>query len=154
MYYSKILGQKTEYFSNYLNESVINLLDKTFSIPSNYSVHLYRVEEEYTARPDLLSLDLYGDERYADILCKLNGISNPYELAEGQYMLIPAFTALEKFYIAPAKEWQEPNVAEDAEAIKHLIPILKRKTQKRKPNEAVVGDVRFNIDPISKIVIY
>lgn len=86
MYFSKILSLKNEFYSEYLDENIINLLDRTFNIPANYPAHLYKVEDEYVGRPDLLSLDLYGDERYADILCKLNGISNPYELAEGQYI--------------------------------------------------------------------
>lgn len=154
MYYSQVLGQKTDFFSNYLNESIVNLLDTTFQIPKDYSVHLYQVEEEYTARPDLLSLDLYGDEMYADILCKLNGISNPYELMAGQYILVPDFTALEWFNVIPAVEWSEPNTPENSQINQALLPILKRRTQKRKPNEAIVGDSRFNIDPISKIVIY
>ena len=86
MYFSKVLAQKNEFYSEYLGENIINLLDRSFDIPSNYAAHLYKVEAEYEGRPDLLSLDLYGDERYADVICKLNGVSNPYELAEGQYL--------------------------------------------------------------------
>lgn len=154
MYFSKVLAQKNEFYSEYLGENIINLLDRSFDIPSNYSAHLYKVEEEYEGRPDLLSFDIFGDERYADIICKLNGISNPYELAAGQYLLIPSLAATEGFYISPANEWREPTVPQDSEVTKRLIPILKKKTDKRKPNEAIVGDKRFNIDPISKIVIY
>ena len=154
MYFSRVLGQKSEFYSEYLGENIINLLDRSFDIPAKYSAHLYKVEEEYEGRPDLLSLDLYGDERYADVICKLNGVSNPYELAAGQYLLIPSLTDAEEFYIQPAQAWREPVTAPDSDALKHIIPILKKKTDKRKPNEAIVGDKRFNIDPISKIVIY
>lgn len=154
MYFSKVLAQKTEFYSEYLGENIINLLDRSFDIPSNYSAHLYKVEEEYEGRPDLLSLDLFGDERYADIICKLNGVSNPYELAAGQYLLIPSIGSTEKFYIQPAQAWREPTTPKDSDATKYIIPVLKKKTAKRKPNEAIVGDKRFNIDPISKIVIY
>lgn len=153
MYFSQILNQKSEFYSEYLEESISNLLDKSFKIPNEYPATLYCVEEEYIARPDLLSLDLYGDERYADILCKLNGISNPYEMYEGQYMLIPSFPSLEKFYIKPAEAWKESNQPPTV-AVEQAMPKLKKKTDKRKPNEAIVGDKRFNIDPISKIVIY
>ena len=153
MYFSQILNQKSDIYSEYLGEPIVNLLDKSFRIPQEYPATLYYVEEEYTARPDLLSLDLYGDERYADILCKLNGISNPYEMYEGQYMLIPSFASLEKFYIQPSEAWKEPDEKEEP-ANEPVMPVLKKKTDKRKPNEAIVGDKRFNIDPISKIVIY
>lgn len=154
MYFSRILSQKSEMYSPYLNESIVNLLDKTFSIPANFSTHLYRVEEEYVARPDLLSLDIFGDERYAELICKINGISNPYELAEGMYLIIPGFDSIENFYLLPADEWKESEVKMTEEAKQILIPALKKRTDKRKPNEAITGDKRFNIDPISKIVIY
>lgn len=154
MYFSKVLAQKSEFYSEYLGESIINLLDRSFDIPSNYPAHLYKVEEEYEGRPDLLSLDIYGDEMYADLICKLNGISNPYELAVGQYLLIPSLSAVDNFFISPAQAWMEPITPQDAEVAQRLIPTLKKKTEKRKPNEAIVGDKRFNIDPISKIVIY
>ena len=60
---------------------------------------MYEVEPSQIARPDLLSYDLYGDELYADILCKLNGISNPLELNEGMIIIIPSPDDLDKFVI-------------------------------------------------------
>lgn len=154
MNFSRVLGLKTEFYSEYLGESIINLLDESFVIPDSYPATLYKVEPDYVARPDLLSYDLYGDEQYADLLCKLNGISNPYELNEGRYMLIPDFSVLENFYIQPADEWKEPNYPKNSDIVKQITPTLKKKTEKRKPNEATVGDKRFNIDTTSKIVIY
>ena len=154
MYFSKVLAQKNEFYSEYLGENIINLLDRSFDIPSNYAAHLYKVEAEFEGRPDLLSLDLYGDERYADVICKLNGVSNPYELAEGQYLLVPSLSSVDAFYIQPAQAWREPTSPHNSAAVQQIIPVLKKKTDKRKPNEAIVGDKRFNIDPISKIVIY
>ena len=44
MYFSKVLAQKNEFYSEYLGENIINLLDRSFDIPSNYAAHLYKVE--------------------------------------------------------------------------------------------------------------
>lgn len=47
------------------------------------------VNKYYVARPDLISLAVYGDDKYADIICKVNGISNPFELNENDILIIP-----------------------------------------------------------------
>ena len=46
------------------------------------------VSKEYIARPDLVSLAFYKTDEYADIICKVNGISNPFELNENMVLLI------------------------------------------------------------------
>ena len=53
------------------------------------------VEKEYIARPDLISLALYGTDKFADIICKINGISNPFELNEDMILICPSITELE-----------------------------------------------------------
>jgi hypothetical protein len=47
------------------------------------------VTPPYVARPDLVSLAVYGSDRYADILCKTNGVSNPFELNAGMILWCP-----------------------------------------------------------------
>lgn len=47
------------------------------------------VSKYYVARPDLVSLAFFKDDRYADLICKINGISNPFELNENMILLIP-----------------------------------------------------------------
>lgn len=47
------------------------------------------VNKYCVARPDLVSFMLYGTDKYADILCKMNGISNPFELNEGMILIYP-----------------------------------------------------------------
>ena len=69
---------------------MVDLGSPTFHIPDTFRGAMYEVEPSQIARPDLLSYDLYGDELYADILCKLNGISNPLELNEGMIIIIPS----------------------------------------------------------------
>ena len=52
-------------------------------------IEFIRVTDDYVARPDLISLAVYGTDQYADILCKINGISNPFELNADMILLIP-----------------------------------------------------------------
>ena len=61
-------------------------------------IEFIRVSDDYVARPDLRSLAVYGTDQYADILCKINGISNPFELNAGMILLIPNLSNLTFFY--------------------------------------------------------
>ena len=132
--------------SNYLEDTIYNLLDQTFEIPSSgFSYNIFLVSKEYIARPDLVSLDAYGTTGYADIICKINGISNPFELNEGMEIIIPVTENIDFFSVEPGKM--------DAEEIE-IQPIAKTKHEKRKVNEAIVGNSRFRIDPNMGVVIY
>ena len=50
---------------------------------------LVKINKHYIARPDLVSLAIYGTDIYGDILCKINGISNPFELNENMILICP-----------------------------------------------------------------
>ena len=106
------------------------------------------VSEKYIARPDILSLDIYGDTLYSDLLCKLNGISNPFELNVGMLLIIPSPSDIMNFMKVPSLE--ETDIYEKASN----APVAKTKHAKRKANEAVIGDSRFKIDQSRRIVIY
>lgn len=146
MAYSATLAAKGTYYSDYVGEEMVDLLDKTFQIPKGYNVTLGLIEPEYEARPDLVAAEIYGVDSYASELFKLNGPSNPFEVNAGQYILVPSMDAISEFDVFPSPLWKK-----DAYATK---PKPKAKTEKRKPNEAVVGDKRFNVDKLSKIIIY
>ena len=73
----------------YNNDEYIDLLASTFNDSATFSPQFIIVNENYVARPDLISLAMYGDDRYGDIICKLNGISNPFELNEDDVLIIP-----------------------------------------------------------------
>lgn len=138
---------KNNFSSEYLGEEMINLLDTTFVIPEYYNYNIFEVTEEYVARPDLISYDAYGDEMYTDVICKLNGISNPFELNKGTKLIIPSPEHIMNFITKPS--------ANDIESDEKLNrPISKQKNEKRKPNEAIVGDKRFKIDRTSGVIIY
>lgn len=149
MLFSTTLSKKETYKSDYLGEEIVDLLGKSFEIPNKYALDVIPVEPDYDARMDLVAYEVYGDDMYADLLGKLNGTGNPFEVVEGQKLILPGLDNLLDFNQEPSKLWSEQYI-NDVET----RPRPKLKTEKRKPNEAVVGDKRFNIDIVSKIIIY
>ena len=141
-----VLDMKSKYFSKHLNEDVINLLDKTFVIPDSFTYEVFNVTEEYIARPDLISLQFYNMTDYGDLLCKINGISNPFELNKDTMLIIPNINDIANFYYND-KQYVEDSKNSDK-------PVAKKSTEKRKANEAVISDTRFKIDSKNRIIIY
>lgn len=147
-----ILFRKTEF-----NEFT-DLLSKTFVIPFDFEASIIQVTEEFVGRPDLLSKEVYGSEEYASILCKLNGISNPLSLNKDMYIVVPKPDSLDDFYVMP-ENWETEKddfmgtKTRDKDDIFNPKPKT-TKDKKRKPNEALITDKRFNIDALSKSVVY
>jgi hypothetical protein len=144
-----VLNNKKNIHSNWLGETIINLNDPSFQIPKEYAYEIMEVTEKYVARPDILSADVYGDTLYSDLLCKLNGISNPFELNVGMILVIPSPDCIMDFM-------KTPSIEECDASINNIVnkPVAKQKSQKRKANEAIIGDTRFNIDKSRGIVVY
>ncbi len=149
------LNFKNTIKSDYLQEEIYNLLDLTFLIPSRYNYNIFTVTKDYIARPDLISYDAYGDETFADIICKVNGISNPFELNEGMKLIIPSPENILDFTRKVQKYPGEDlyNSTNDA-AVTSMQNNTKTKRSKRQANEAIVGDKRFKIDAAAGIIIY
>lgn len=145
-----VLNFKHKMKSDYLGEELFNLLDVTFAMPDNFGFNIFEVTEEYIARPDLISLDAYGDTLFTDVICKLNGISNPFELNVGQKLIIPSPEYINEFTVKPSIDDIELSDSPN----KNSQPIAKSKFEKRKANEAIVGDTRFKIDSSTGIIIY
>lgn len=145
-----VLNNKKQIYSDWLQDIVINLNDSTFTIPATYEYEILQVTEKYIARPDLLSKDIYGDTLYSDLLCKLNGISNPFELNEGMILVIPSPDCIIDFMKTPTIEECDSSINNNSV----YKPIAKNNNEKRKANESVVGDSRFRIDKTKGIVIY
>ena len=95
------LNFKSQLKSDYLGEDIYNLLDRTFVVPQSYIYNVFEVTRDYIARPDLISYDAYGDAMYADVICKLNGISNPFELNVGMKLILPAPDSIDDFTVRP-----------------------------------------------------
>lgn len=132
------------------NANLKDLLTLTYIEPEYYKYTLFRVPEEYIARPDLVALDHYGDEQYTDIICKLNGISNPFELNAGMLLVLPVFNELHLFRF----DNDTIDSTDDSNAGDFKKPKPKTRKEKRQANEAVVGDARFKIDQSRRIAIY
>lgn len=149
MIFHTVLNNKKEIYSDWLKDTVYNLCDSTFRIPDEYQYEIIQVSEKYIARPDILSMDIYGDTLYADLICKLNGISNPFELNKDMLMIIPSPDCIMDFMKTPTIE-----ECDSYDSMLSSKPVSKNKASKRKANEAVVGDTRFKIDQNRGIVIY
>lgn len=141
-----VFNDKSVIKSHYLNEDIYNFLDKTFEIPSSFKFDIIKVTSQYVARPDLLSYDIYGTDLYVDIICKLNDISNPFELNEGDMIVIPSAADIASFFVKPI-------ILEQNDKENNILK-AKQKQEKRKPNSAIVGDKRFTIDTKKRVIIY
>jgi hypothetical protein len=110
------------------------------------------VTKEYVARPDLVSLAVYGNDMYADIICKINGISNPFELNTGMILVIPDFASIIQICkLAKASE----TLANSSEYISKSVKTnQKTKQDKRSPGEQIIGENTFVIDRTNKLVYY
>ena len=136
-------------FDEYLNDTIFNLLDKTFVIPDTFEYSVLVVDDQYIMRPDLISLDAYGDAMYADVICKLNGV-NPFEVNKNMELILPSPEYIMDFVVQPDTDDRE--VGETSSL--SYAPVAKSSVQKRKANEAVIGDKRFNIDPVNGVIVY
>jgi hypothetical protein len=87
---------------------------------------------------------------FADVICKLNGISNPFELNVGMKIIVPSPENILDFTFSPTTQ----DMLFSSSGADQKGPVAKTKNEKRKPNEAIVGDVRFKIDPGTGIIIY
>ena len=146
---STVLTNKTNMFDEYLNDTIFNLLDKTFVIPDTFEYSVLVVDDQYIMRPDLISLDAYGDAMYADVICKLNGV-NPFEINKGMELILPSPDYIMSFVVQPDTDDRELG----DETIASYAPVAKSSVQKRKANDAVIGDKRFNIDPVNGVIVY
>lgn len=149
MLYSVNLAQKETFFSQYAQEEMVDLLGGTFGVPVSYRCSIVPVDPGYEARTDLISKDVYGDDISADLIVKINGPSDPFEVNEGQYIALPSPGDTDRFIGTPEKAFSEAAITAASSR-----PKAKAKRDKRKPNEAVLGDSRFNIDIQSSVVVY
>ena len=154
MLWYSIVQNKSHIKSNYLKEDVLNLLDKTFVIPDSYTYNIFEVSNEYIARPDLIALDAYGDTMYTDVMCKLNGISNPFELNENDYLFIPSLDYIRDCCIPKNKSNTDFIETSDDEILAKTSNYQKRLDQKRTPNEQIYGEQNFVIDKSLGVIFY
>ena len=115
-------------------------------------IEFIRVIDDYVARPDLISLAVYGTDQYADILCKINGISNPFELNEGMILLIPNLSTITFFYKSRSASATFESDSTPISSTKKNFQ--KTKAERRRPAEQTVGSKNFVVDLSNKMIIY
>ena len=146
----KILDYKNIVYRN--GESYIDLMSDSFiSPPKDVAGKILMVNEYYVARPDLISLAVYGNDSYADIICKINGISNPFELAENTLLFLP-----EMEYMLEVCKSAQPSefVGDESESPLKIKNYQKKKDEKRTPAEMVEGEKNYVIDKSLGMVFY
>lgn len=139
----------------YSNDTGQDLLYKSINFKENIGGKYLKVNEYYVARPDLISFACYGTDIYGDVLCKINGISNPFELNEGTILFIPEYESLTVMCdVTP--EQSEKNTVIDKDTIFNngKIGNQKLKNETRSPNEQIIGDQNYIIDKSLGVVIY
>lgn len=129
-------------------EDMIDLMTKTFVFSNDFEYRLVEVTEMSVARPDILSYIIYGSDQYGDLICKINGISNPLELNVGDLLLVPETPYIQDFLT------KETTDIDNLELDSKNKPTPKKRKDKRKSNEAVDGDTRYKIDASNRIIIY
>lgn len=144
---NSILRFKKEIHSKVLDDDVIDLLSKNFVVPDEFSYRLVKIGPDMVARPDLLSYSLYSDDGYGDLICKLNGIQDPFELNTDMVVLCPSPEDIWRFIT------EDDYVEEDSIGAKQA-PKPKKKKEKRRPMDATQDDVRYTIDSGRRIVVY
>jgi len=134
------------------------------------------VEKDYIARPDLISLAIYGEDRYADLICKVNGISNPFELNEGMLIYCPTTDQINRLFTGTnsendvLSEFKYKNKKSKNKGINdNLFNIInkttdtiekkktsfqKLKNERRTPGEQTITDNNYYIDKTLGLVIY
>lgn len=121
-------------------------------IPWLNNSKLVHVTKEYIARPDLVSFVIYGSDEYADVICKLNGISNPFELNEGDILICPDLTVIPNLTSYKATEIEGLITTSDND--NESQDYKKAKDTKRSPNEATTDDHNYTLAVNDAIVFY
>ena len=151
----KYKGGMTRVSKDGEKQQFTDLLAKTWSIwkgPDFISPVV--VNEHYIARPDLISLAVYGDDKYGDMICKFNGISNPFDLNEGMVIQIPPL-----YWATEGCEKREHTscevINEKDESIQPSDGVKIYRNQAHSSSATLVGDPPpFIIDRTGGLVIY
>lgn len=139
------------------NNDKQNCLDLLTRVYIENSVNAYDfivVRKEYIARPDLVSLAIYGDDKYADVICKYNGISNPFELNENMILMLPTIDRLDEMIMGNQPVSELIDDEDSSTLMMKQYPFQKEKNEKRSPANSVVGENNFVIDKSLGVVFY
>lgn len=156
-----ILSKKQEVkFNSSFDETnmtlAIDLLGKDLDLDRNVlegGLEGLIVQKEYVARPDLISLAVYGSDKYADLICKINGISNPFELNEGDLILYPYIAIVDE--ISKVQKVLNEFVTDDSATLGKTEKTNKKYVnEKRSPIEATINDHNYVYAPGTTGIIF
>ena len=153
----KILDRKP--FITKDNEKYYDLLAKTYKgyIGEDESLdyNIVVVNQYYVARPDLISLAVYGDDSYADIICKINDISNPFELNEDDVLILPSIDVITSLIDNNPQASEFVTAKNNTVASTNSINDKRKKiNDKRSANDMTLGNSNYVIDRSLGLVFY
>lgn len=150
----KILNKKPIISRNGVKfqDLAVQTIDPSVGISGSFLV----VNKYYVARPDLISLAVYGDDKYADILCKINGISNPFELNENDVIILPHVETLMNITNMEPVESVFVDGNNNNELVTGFMDTeLQRDiNSSRSPNEQTKGMTNIVVDDENGIILY
>ena len=135
-------------------EEYIDLLSNSVNLNIDLNGEIIYINEYYVARPDLVSLAKYGTDMYADIICKINGISNPFELNKGMYIIIPNINIIDNYLKSSNKDSELIDKSDTNVLSKNLNNYQKNVNDKRSPNNQLVGKSNYIIDKSLGVIFY
>ncbi len=151
----KILKNKGKLYkknSNGTTEEFIDLLTKSCNSMDSTAGDIIIVNKHYIARPDLISLAVYGSDEYADLICKYNGISNPFELNENDVIILPQYHEFQNLIDTVNNTTSE--LVNDDVSDNTNYSSNKKKSDRRSPAQTTTGDKNFIIDKSLGVVFY
>ena len=151
----KILKNKGKLYkknSNGTTEEFLDLLTKSCNSMDSTAGDIILVNKYYIARPDLISLAVYGSDEYADLICKYNGISNPFELNENDVIVLPQYHEFQNLIDTVNNTTSE--LVNDDVSDNTNYSSNKKKSDRRSPAQTTTGDKNFIIDKSLGVVFY
>lgn len=157
-YYTLSKKPKITVESNAEGNTSVQCYDLLASNTTNVGLDNFRVcivSEYYIGRPDLISYVYYGTDEYGDVICKVNGISNPFELNIGEVLIIPSIYNVHK-YIESGVTDAASSIIKDNDTIESMSEdaYKKLKNESRAPNELIVGQNNYVIDKSNHLIFY
>lgn len=135
------------------NVQCIDLLPLVTHCESNGNATVCTVNKYYVGRPDLISLAFYGEDKFADVICKINGISNPFELNEDDILVVPSIGDIDMYTQvnnSPSELITDKNTAIN----KTYTSKQKNSDSKRSPNEQNAGASNYIVDRSMGLIFY
>lgn len=149
----KILDYKSKINKN--NDTYMDLMSDSFNMSSvAFDGQVIIVNKYYVARPDLVSLAIYGTDDYADIICKINGISNPFELNENDILFLPDIEFIRNCCKQSSSKSEIVETEDEILMPKKTNNFQKKKNERRSSNEQLEGEQNYVIDKSLGLVFY